>query len=109
MGALPEDERFARLVSACLDELPDEFLTVLEHVPVVISDDGAAHGAYGLYHGAGVAHPEVAAQIVIFRDTLLRDFGDDPEALLREIRRTVRHELGHHLGYGEHGVASLGL
>lgn len=103
------DQEFARLVAGCLDELPEEFLAALEHVPVVVSDEGSVHGAYGLYHGAGVAHADIPAQILIFRDTLTRDFGHDPVLLRAEIRRTVRHELAHHLGYGEAGVAALRL
>lgn len=46
---------------------------------------------------------------MIYRDTLVRGFGEDPDVLADEIRRTLRHELGHHLGYGERGVATLGL
>ncbi len=103
----PDD--FTQLVGASLDELPLEYLNVLDHVPVLVADDGMAVGAYGLYHGAGLAHPDTPAQIVIYRDTLIRDFGEDPERLAAEIRRTVRHELAHHLGYGETGVRRLGL
>jgi predicted Zn-dependent protease with MMP-like domain len=111
--ALPHDDLaddgFSLLVAAALDELPDEFLEALRHMPVIVSDDGRAEGAYGLYHGAGIARPDHPAQIVIYRDTLVRDFGEDPNVLADEIRRTLRHELGHHLGYGEVGVATLGL
>jgi predicted Zn-dependent protease with MMP-like domain len=46
---------------------------------------------------------------VIYRDTLERDFGHDPELLGREVEKTLRHELGHHLGYREGGVRGLGL
>lgn len=110
-GAAPEmsDARFAALVQAALDELPEQFTATLESVPVMIGDRGEAVGAYGLYHGAGMAHPEVPAQIIIFRDTLLRDFGHDEARLGEEVRRVVRHELGHHLGFDEDGVRRLGL
>jgi predicted Zn-dependent protease with MMP-like domain len=46
---------------------------------------------------------------VIFRDTLLRDFGDDRDKLRAQVTRTVRHELAHHLGWDEKGVRGLGL
>ena len=50
-----------------------------------------------------------SSRIVIFRDTLLRDFGHDPEELSAQVLRTVRHELAHHLGADELGVRELGL
>jgi len=105
----PDQDDFAQLVGASLDELPEDYLRALEQVPVLVADDGIGSGAYGLYHGAGLAHPDLPAQIVIYRDSLTRDFGGDPERLAAEIRRTVRHELAHHLGYGERGVRALGL
>ena len=37
-------------------------------------------------------------RIIIFRDTLRRDFGHDPELLRDQVMRTVRHELAHHVG-----------
>ena len=103
------DERFAELVRGALDELPDALLDTLANTAVLVADGGEAAGAYGLYHGAGVAHRHVPAQIVVFRDTLVRDFGHDPELLAEQVRRTVRHEFAHHLGYREPGVAALGL
>jgi predicted Zn-dependent protease with MMP-like domain len=96
-------------VRAALDELPLEFHAALEHVAVVVSDGGAARHAYGLYEGDTVAQDYFHDRIVIFRDTLLRDFGHDPELLKDQVTRTVRHELAHHLGWGERGVRGLGL
>ena len=100
---------FQQLVREALDELPDILLRALSHVAVVISDDGRRHRAYGLYQGDTVARDAGHDRIVIFRDTLLRDFGGDPDELRAEVTRTVRHELAHHLGADELGVRDLGL
>ena len=105
-----DDEDFAELVREAMDELPDLLQRALEHnVAVVISDGGRKAGAYGLYHGDGVARDDVPDRIVIYRDTLRRDFGYDPDVLRDQVTRTVRHELAHHLGADELGVRDLGL
>lgn len=105
-----DDEDFAELVREAMDELPDILQRALErNVAVVISDGGRKARAYGLYHGDGVARDEVPDRIVIYRDTLRRDFGHDPDLLRDEVTRTVRHELAHHLGADELGVRDLGL
>jgi predicted Zn-dependent protease with MMP-like domain len=106
-----DDEDFRELVRDALDELPPELRGPIErsNVAVVISEDGARRGAYGLYHGDGVARDNHPDRIVIYRDTLLRDFGHDADALREQVVRTVRHELAHHLGWDELGVRGLGL
>ncbi|HEV3230553.1 MAG TPA: metallopeptidase family protein [Solirubrobacteraceae bacterium] len=104
-----DDDDFAELVREALDELPDLLRNALEHVAVVISDDGRRRGAYGLYHGDGAHRDNVPDRIVIYRDTLRRDFGHDPELLRDQVVRTVRHELAHHVGFDEMGVHDLGL
>jgi predicted Zn-dependent protease with MMP-like domain len=103
----PED--FEELVREALDDLPDLLHKALDHVAVVISDQGHKARAYGLYQGDGVARDNYPDRIVIFRDTLLRDFGHDPDELRAQVTRTVRHELAHHLGADELGVRELGL
>jgi predicted Zn-dependent protease with MMP-like domain len=100
---------FEALVREALDDLPDLLIKSLDHVAVVISDQGRKHRAYGLYQGDTVARDNYTERIVIFRDTLLRDFGDDPDELRAQVTRTVRHELAHHLGADELGVRELGL
>ncbi|HEX7291768.1 MAG TPA: metallopeptidase family protein [Conexibacter sp.] len=102
------EEDFKALVRSALDELPLEFHRALEHVAVVVGSEGRKHHAYGLYHGPTVAH-EGFARIVIFQDTMVRDFGHDLELLRAQVVRTVRHELAHHLGWDEDGVRGLGL
>ena len=104
------DEDFEELVREALDDLPDLLQEALRrNVGVVISDAGRRHRAYGLYRGDGVSRDDVPDQIIIFRDTLRRDFGHDAELLRQQVTITVRHELAHHLGADELGVRDLGL
>jgi predicted Zn-dependent protease with MMP-like domain len=104
-----DEEDFRVLVRGAIDDLPLEFHRALEHVAIVISDGGRRRRAYGLYQGDTVARDHFHDRIVIFRDTLVRDFGHDPELLRAQVTRTVRHELAHHLGWDENGVRGLGL
>jgi predicted Zn-dependent protease with MMP-like domain len=103
------EDDFKALVRAAIDDLPLEFHRALEHVAVVVSDGGRRRRAYGLYQGDTVARDFFHDRIVIFRDTLVRDFGHDPEQLKAQVTRTLRHELAHHLGWDEKGVRRLGL
>lgn len=109
MPGAPDHDEFESLVVDAIDRLPDEFQEVLASVAVVVSDRGAEAHAYGQYSGDGVARDRYEDRIVIFRDTLERDFGHDRQLLARQVERTLRHELAHHLGWGERGVGGLGL
>ena len=104
-----DDQDFEELVRDALDDLPDLLRNALEHVAVVISDQGRKHRAYGLYMGDGATRDNAHDRIVIFRDTLRRDFGRDADLLRDQVTRTVRHELAHHVGFDEMGVRGLGL
>jgi predicted Zn-dependent protease with MMP-like domain len=104
-----QDRDFEELVRDALDELPDLLQNALDHVAVVISDGGRRAHAYGLYQGGGVHRRDHGDRIVIFRDTLRRDFGSDPDMLREQVVRVVRHELAHHVGFDEMGVGELGL
>jgi predicted Zn-dependent protease with MMP-like domain len=100
---------FDDLVVEAIDELPPEFRDLLEDTPVVISHRGREHRAYGHYIGDTVARDNYPDRIVIYQDTLQRDFGHDPDLLRAQVQRTLRHEVAHHLGWGERGVRELGL
>ncbi len=112
MGHMPDEpnlDEFESLVADAIDALPEEFQKVLESVAVVVSDRGVEAHAYGQYFGDGVARDRYEDRIVIYRDTLERDFGHDRRLLARQVERTLRHELAHHLGWNERGVGGLGL
>jgi predicted Zn-dependent protease with MMP-like domain len=109
-----DDSDFEELVRDALDDLPDLLRNALSHVAVVISNGGRRRGAYGLYQGDGAGRSSIGRdnthdRIVIFRDTLRRDFGHDPDLLRDQVTRTVRHELAHHVGFDELGVSRLDL
>ena len=104
-----DDDDFEELVRDALDDLPDLLRNALKHVAVVISDGGRRIGAYGLYQGDGATRDNYHDRIVIFRDTLRRDFGHDADMLRDQVTRTVRHELAHHVGFDELGVSRLDL
>jgi predicted Zn-dependent protease with MMP-like domain len=105
-----DDADFEELVRDAMDELPDLLRAALDrNVAVVISDRGRRYGAYGLYNGDGATRDDYPDKILIFRDTLRRDFGHDPDLLRHQVMVTVRHELAHHIGFDELGVRDLGL
>jgi predicted Zn-dependent protease with MMP-like domain len=113
LAAMPSAEResseFEDHVKAAIDGLPEELAGVLAGIPIVISTRGHEYRAYGHYIGDTVARDYFHDRIVIYQDTLERDFGHDPERLRAEVARTVRHEVAHHLGWDEDGVRGLGL
>jgi predicted Zn-dependent protease with MMP-like domain len=113
LAALPPPDQppseFDLLVIEALDDLPEQFRELLERTPVVVSSRGHEHHAYGHYVGGTIARDIYPDRIVIYQDTLERDFGHDPNLLRAQVERTVRHELGHHLGWDERGVRGLGL
>ena len=107
--AKKQADDFEAMIQAAIDGLPHQFQEVIAKVPVIISDQGRERHAYGLYQGDGIARDNFPDRIIIFKDTLVRDFGHDRSLLAAQVERTVRHELGHHLGYDEGGVRNLGL
>ncbi len=104
--------------------IPSPFREHLAEVAVVIEDEpspaqledndlGPDETLYGLYEG--VPRTEWAAdwaivpnRISLFRRPLEEDF-PDPAELEDEVRRTVVHELAHHLGIDDERLAELGL
>lgn len=112
---------FEAAVRAALDALPAEVEDELRGIAITVSDEGAAKHAYGMFVPGAQSLSQVAQwfpwgkandtpdQIVIYRDTLTRDFGDDQKLLRAKVIETVRHEVGHALGLDEAGVRKLGL
>jgi len=100
---------FEILVADAIDQLPPEFQELLKTTPVVVSERGASERAYGQYWGGNFTRGDHEHRIILFQDTLERDFGADRDLLRAQVERTLRHEVAHHLGWDEPGVRGLGL
>ena len=112
-GAWLSRSVFERLVGEALDGLPPRFAALLENVAVVVEEEPAPalldemgmdedEELMGLY--LGVPLPERGSQyqalpdrIAIYRGPVLRLCGSRRE-VVREVRDTVIHELGHYFG-----------
>lgn len=116
--------KFAELVEQALAELPPQFAAALEEMPVEIRDRPTRAQLksvglreedllLGLY--VGIALPDRSVEhsgrmpdaIYIFQDDC-EDACDSADELVREVRVTVLHELGHHFGLDEDDLDRLG-
>ena len=128
-------QRFERIVIRALDGLSPEVVAMLDNVEIIVEDEptaeqlalGQGHSEpgesaadddgetlFGLYEGVPLTrrgsdyHLVPPDRITIFRGPLERAY-TSPQAIAREVRVTVMHELGHHLGFEEKGLETLGL
>ena len=92
-------------VRRALDALPPELASGLKNVAVVVEEENPEEpDLFGLFDEP----PYLPARVAIYRRPLLEEFGEDPEALEREIRITVLHELAHYFGIEEDRLEELG-
>jgi predicted Zn-dependent protease with MMP-like domain len=115
--------RFEQLVARAIESLPEEFISRLENVDVVVEDyptqGQLAHAGLkrgytllGLYEGVpltkrgthyGLVPPD---KITIFQKPIeAKCRGDDK--VTAEIQRVVRHEIAHHFGIGDARLEQL--
>jgi predicted Zn-dependent protease with MMP-like domain len=105
--------RFEEQVRRALESLPAELRSAVQNIEIVIEDENPDDpDLFGLYEG--VPLPErgdwagtLPDRIAIYRLPLEESFADSDE-LVREIRITVMHELGHYFGMDEDQLTELG-
>ncbi len=100
-----------------IDSLPQEFRHVLENVAIVVKDepdprdlsemdlDPGSGELFGLYHGVplserGSGYVGLPDRVEIYMGPIARSFQTRRE-MVAEIRNTVIHELGHHMGLSD--------
>lgn len=113
-------KKFASVVRAAIESLPDEIKRHLENVVVDVEEEPsdeflrdagftdeeieAGDSLYGYFMPMeGVSASEMLEnpnRIIIFRNPLEDDF-PDPRDLEIEIRKTVVHEIAHHFGWSD--------
>ena len=122
--------RFDQLLEQILDELPPELKKLLGEMPIVVEDEpdedvadelleGESDELLGLYRGIprterSVEHSGTLPEVItLYRLGILDAAADKQgevadEALLKQIRITVLHEIGHHFGLNEDDLRRLG-
>ena len=104
---------FEEHVRAALDGLPPHISEALQNVAVVVEDEHPDDpDLFGFYEGVplterGYQAGSLPDKIAIYQLPLEESF-DDADALRREIRITVLHELGHYFGLEEDRLDELG-
>lgn len=112
-------DAFERAVVEALDDIPDDLAELLDNVVVQVEEepseeeirsvglDPEVDTLFGLYEGVSILERDPGSyggalpdRIVIYRLPLLEHCRSRRE-LLREIRDTVIHEVGHYFGFGE--------
>lgn len=110
-------EGFQRLVERALADLPPQFARRVSNVAVVVEDAPTARkltalgydpdeSLLGLYEGIPLGerssgyHLAVPDRITIYRLAILEQCRTDEE-VVREVRATVMHEIGHFFGLAD--------
>ena len=118
-------ERFERLVRRALSELPAEFRACIDNnnVDLLVEEWPSREQLLGtgleedqmllgLYEGVPLTEREdynmvLPDRIYLFKGPLEK-ITDTEEALVEEIRETVRHEVAHHFGIDDPRLEELG-
>jgi predicted Zn-dependent protease with MMP-like domain len=119
-----ETRKFEQLVAAAIENLPEEFQERLENIDIVVADEPTraqlhksdvkrGHTLLGLYEGVPLTGRTsgygfvVPDKITIFQNTIEAKCHTDSE-IVKEIQRTVQHEIAHHFGIDDDRLEELG-
>jgi predicted Zn-dependent protease with MMP-like domain len=115
---------FENLLSAAIEELPEEFRTRLQNVAIIVEDYPSEElkkhmglseddTLFGLYEGVPLTQrgyfnePLYPDRILIFQRAL-EDECDSPEELKQELKTTLVHEVAHFFGIDDDYLEELG-
>ena len=112
---------FVQLVRRAYRQLPPAVVQALHNVDVIVEEwpgpaeqDLLTEGGtlYGLYHGIPLTDregggPALPDRITLYRQPIMQSCQTHAE-LVREIRITLWHEIGHYLGMDEDDLHRLG-
>jgi predicted Zn-dependent protease with MMP-like domain len=106
---------FEKTVDDVLESLPPWVVEKIDNLHVLVEEEPPTElgDSLGVYEGVSLQERSgdywgaLPDRIVIFRRPHL-DMGLTENELKQEIRRTVLHELGHHLGIDDDRLTELG-
>lgn len=105
---------FEAVVDRALEDLPEWVVNKVDNLVVVVEDlpPPELGDVLGVYEGVALSERDdyfgvMPDRIVVFREPHLA-MSLDEAGLRAEIRKTVLHELGHHLGIDDERLTELG-
>ena len=107
-------KRFNGMVEQAVRGLPPAVQRALQNVAIVVEEEPDSEpDLLGLYEGIPQAERSSADitipdRIVLYRGPIERSFPDEAERR-EQIRITLLHEIGHHIGLDEDGLDRIGL
>lgn len=117
-------DSFEDLVRGAVSSLPEQFLSKMGNVGVIVADHpthaqraqndlGPGDTLFGLYEGVpltarGAFVPPLPDVITIFQGPI-EDSCDSLEQLEHQVRTTVTHEVAHYFGFSDDALADMGL
>ena len=121
-----ESAEFEGLVNRALDGIPDELAQLISNVVVLVEEWAKPErlerlgfdpdqDLLGLYEGVnrlergGSYHLATPDRITLFWRPIVEEVGaGGPDALRREVRKTIIHEVAHHFGIDDAELERLG-
>lgn len=118
------DEDFDKLITRAMDELPQEYITGLDNVAIVMADEPTEEQVVkmklreegkillGLYEGIpltqrGAGYTFVLPdKITLFKHSILMVSRNEDE-FFEQIKRTLWHEIAHYYGLGHGRIHEL--
>jgi predicted Zn-dependent protease with MMP-like domain len=106
---------FEQEVEGAVASLPRELRDEISNVAIVVEEEPPpGQPLLGLYQGIPLTRRTsgysgvLPDKITIYRGPLERLYGADPEALRRQIRHVVLHEVAHHFGISDERLQEMG-
>ena len=117
-------DSFEELVREAVASLPEQFLSKMGNVSVIVTDRptqsqraenglGPRDTLFGLYEGIplterGAYVPPLPDVITLFQEPI-EDSCNSLEALERAVRTTVAHEVAHYFGFSDEELKKMGI
>ncbi len=112
-----DEERFEALVAEALDSIPEELGRLMDNVAVFVEDLPRIGGLLGLYEGVPLTRRQAYGhsagtfplpdRITVYRLPICAICRDEAD-VVRQVRVTVIHEVGHHFGIDDARLDELG-